>query len=74
MIIAIDACFFVVLDIPTIVKALEYTASLGRKLMTLYILGNGFDLAHGLPTKYWDFRMYLNAVHPEFLEAFEEAN
>lgn len=27
--------------------------------MTLYILGNGFDLAHKLPTAYWDFRTYL---------------
>ena len=40
--------------------------------MTLYILGNGFDLAHKLPTAYWDFRTYLNSAHPEFLEAFEE--
>lgn len=29
--------------------------------MTLYILGNGFDLAHELPTAYWDFRTYLTA-------------
>lgn len=40
--------------------------------MTLYILGNGFDLAHKLPTAYWDFRTYLKSAHPEFLEAFEE--
>ena len=40
--------------------------------MTLYILGNGFDLAHELPTAYWDFRTYLKSAHPEFLEAFEE--
>lgn len=40
--------------------------------MTLYILGNGFDLAHGLPTAYWDFRMFLKSAHAEFLEEFEE--
>lgn len=40
--------------------------------MTLYILGNGFDLAHKLPTAYWDFRSYLKSAHPEFLKAFEE--
>ena len=27
--------------------------------MALYILGNGFDLAHGLKTRYSDFRDYL---------------
>lgn len=26
---------------------------------TLYIVGNGFDLAHGLKTKYNDFRNWL---------------
>lgn len=25
----------------------------------LYIIGNGFDLAHGLPTKYWDYHEFL---------------
>ena len=40
--------------------------------MTLYILGNGFDLAHGLPTAYWDFRTYLKSAHPDFLDVFEE--
>lgn len=27
--------------------------------MKLYILGNGFDVAHGLPTKYSDFKKYI---------------
>lgn len=27
--------------------------------MKLYILGNGFDIAHGFNTKYQDFRKYL---------------
>lgn len=28
-------------------------------MKTLYILGNGFDIAHGLKTKYSDFYKYL---------------
>lgn len=34
---------------------------------TVLILGNGFDLAHGLPTKYSDF---LNFCHPFFINPF----
>jgi hypothetical protein len=40
--------------------------------MKLFIVGNGFDIGHGLPTGYWDFRTYLNLVRPEFLQSFEE--
>lgn len=40
--------------------------------MDLNIIGNGFDLGHGLPTMYWDFRKYLENMYPEFLKAFEE--
>lgn len=40
--------------------------------MNLYIIGNGFDLGHGLPTTYWDFRTYLENLYPDFLRAFEE--
>lgn len=40
--------------------------------MQLFIIGNGFDLAHGLPTRYWDFRTYLKQMYPEFLYSFEE--
>lgn len=39
--------------------------------MKLYIIGNGFDIAHGLPTQYWDFRKYLEKVDYDFLRAFE---
>lgn len=28
-------------------------------MKTLYIIGNGFDIAHGLDTSYWNFREYL---------------
>ena len=37
----------------------------------LFIIGNGFDRAHGLPTSYWDFRTYLDNRRPEFLCDFE---
>ena len=40
--------------------------------MKLYIIGNGFDLAHELPTSYWDFRSFLKLAPPAFLEAIEE--
>ena len=40
--------------------------------MKLFIIGNGFDIGHGLPTQYWDFRTYLENVYPDFLHAFEE--
>ena len=40
--------------------------------MKLFIIGNGFDLGHGLPTHYWDFRTYLEKRYPDFLAAFEE--
>lgn len=37
----------------------------------LYIIGNGFDIAHGLDTAYWDFRSFLFDNYPQFLENFE---
>lgn len=40
--------------------------------MKLFIIGNGFDIGHGLPTQYWDFRTYLENRDPNFLTAFEE--
>lgn len=39
--------------------------------MNLFIIGNGFDRGHGLPTRYWDFRIYLQKKYPDFLEEFE---
>lgn len=38
----------------------------------LYIIGNGFDKAHGLGTSYWNFREYLLKEQPEFLYRFEK--
>ena len=40
-------------------------------MKTLYIIGNGFDRAHGLETSYWDFRTYLKDNAEEFLENLE---
>lgn len=40
-------------------------------MKTLYIIGNGFDIAHKLDTSYWDFRVYLARTYPEFLQEFE---
>lgn len=38
---------------------------------TLYVIGNGFDMAHGLNTNYWGFREFLEDKEPYFLSAFE---
>jgi len=40
--------------------------------MRLFIIGNGFDLAHGLPTTYYDFRDYLADINWSFLSEFEK--
>lgn len=38
----------------------------------LYIIGNGFDLAHDLKTSYWAFRTFLEKIDYEFLDRFEK--
>lgn len=38
----------------------------------LYVVGNGFDLAHGLKTAYWDFRCYLDRYAQDFLVELEK--
>ena len=38
---------------------------------SLYIIGNGFDLAHGIDTRYWSFRTFLEETYPDFLQQFE---
>lgn len=40
--------------------------------MNLFIIGNGFDLAHGLKTSYWNFREYLQGVNWRYLQSLEE--
>ncbi len=39
-----------------------------RKIKLLYIIGNGFDLQHGLPTCYTDFHEFLLETNPALLE------
>ena len=34
-------------------------------MAALFIIGNGFDLAHGMPTRYSDFRKFLVKTYPE---------
>lgn len=38
----------------------------------LYVIGNGFDLQHGIKSSYWDFRRYLEKYADEFLLKLEE--
>ena len=38
----------------------------------LYIIGNGFDLYHGLPTKYSDYAKWLSHSYTEVLEEINE--
>jgi hypothetical protein len=37
----------------------------------LYVIGNGFDLHHGMPTAYRDFGVYLKHHHPDIYEEME---
>ena len=37
----------------------------------LYIIGNGFDIAHNVDTRYWSFRTFLEEEHWDFLQRFE---
>ena len=39
--------------------------------MKLFIIGNGFDIAHNLNTSYGDFRDYLEKENWEFLSSLE---
>ena len=41
-------------------------------MKTLYLFGNGFDIAHGINTSYSSFRSFLNDHHEEFLASFEK--
>lgn len=38
----------------------------------LYILGNGFDRAHDLPTGYWDYKKYLEQFYPSLIKDYEK--
>lgn len=38
----------------------------------LYIIGNGFDIQHGMKSKYWDFKEYLDNKDADLVEKLEE--
>src|SRR4051794_30455176 len=38
----------------------------------LYIIGNGFDLHHGLKSRYWNFRAYVVDKDNDLVEKLEE--
>lgn len=40
--------------------------------MKLYVIGNGFDISHGIPCKYSDFYNYLNDNRSDILESMEK--
>ncbi|MED1471771.1 bacteriophage abortive infection AbiH family protein [Bacillus salipaludis] len=40
----------------------------------LFIIGNGFDLHHGMKTRYWDFKEYLSETETGILETMEMFN
>lgn len=41
-------------------------------MSSLFILGNGFDIAHGIKTQYSDFRKFLISMYPKALEFRDE--
>lgn len=40
--------------------------------MKLFVIGNGFDISHGIPCKYSDFFSYLNENRGDILEAMQK--
>lgn len=38
----------------------------------LYIIGNGFDIQHGLKSRYWDFKEYLDIKDRKLINKLEE--
>ena len=41
-------------------------------MSSLFIAGNGFDIAHGIPTQYSEFRAFIIQKYPEALELRDE--
>lgn len=44
----------------------------GEKPAKLYIIGNGFDLWHGIPSGYWNFKEYVRQHDRRVFEAVED--
>jgi len=45
---------------------------LGMGNNKLYIIGNGFDLQHGIPSEYCDFKVFVHQRNPYLLKAVED--
>lgn len=41
--------------------------------MKLFVIGNGFDLAHGIKSKYWNLGEYLADNYPSFFNNLNSA-
>ncbi|MCW4407577.1 bacteriophage abortive infection AbiH family protein, partial [Escherichia coli] len=44
------------------------------KTMRLYIIGNGFDMRHGLPTGYKHFKSYVEKNDQDLYDAGNDSN
>lgn len=42
-----------------------------KEIKTLYIIGNGFDLHHDIPSSYYDYMHWLKCIYPELAEEIE---
>ena len=41
-------------------------------MKNLYIIGNGFDMHHDLPSGYWDFHKWLKEKNAELVEQIDD--
>ena len=44
----------------------------GIDISSLFVAGNGFDVAHGIPSKYSDFRSSIIEMYPEVVNLRDE--
>lgn len=52
---------------------MQWCADLGGiDISSLFIAGNGFDVAHGIPSKYSDFRSFIIEMYPEVVNFRDE--
>lgn len=54
-------------------ESLHWRADLGGvNISSLFIAGNGFDIAHGIQSKYSDFRSFIIKMYPEAVDFRDE--
>lgn len=52
---------------------MQWCADLGGiDISSLFVAGNGFDVAHGIPSKYSDFRSFIIEMYPEVVNLRDE--